>query len=544
MTAEKFSELPAASSTSSTDLIPVVQSAAGVLITRYVTKAIWDTSSGYLVSGGALGTPSSGTLTNCTGLPISSGVSGLGTGVASLLAGTSSGTGGPAGTVSPVFTGTLSYASAISGAFGTIGVSLVGAAYTQTDSTTGAGTVATAYGSVLGANTFATAANAITITNGYNLYVKAPVAGSHVTGTNLWALGADSINSTGTISATSGITGGSITSNASVVAAAANSFLFAGRSRMLSPADGVIEMANNASTGFTGLKLGGTTSSFPYIKVNGAALNFRVADDTADANVTGAAATWSSTDTATAFIPSGSTVPTNGMYLSAANTVSFATNSTIALSISSTRALTISSTAVNPLVVNGGAATTVIGQIQSTGTASQVGLAYFAKDTDGTTANQWFVGVGATVNSSFQMVSGVGSTGTTGNTRFTLTAAGALTLSHYGAGTATFDASGNVTSVSDPSQKIFVGGFSAGLPEILAAADDRYMGLHKWKLESGMETDGIYASFFARDDFPIRAAVSKGANGINSFSDRPVIMALVNAIKTLEARIAELEAAR
>jgi hypothetical protein len=39
-----------------------------------------------LVSGGALGTPSSGTLTNATGLPIGTGVSGLGTGVATFLA--------------------------------------------------------------------------------------------------------------------------------------------------------------------------------------------------------------------------------------------------------------------------------------------------------------------------------------------------------------------------------------------------------------------------------------------------------------------------
>ena len=38
-----------------------------------------------LVNGGALGTPSSGTLTNETGLPISTGVSGLGTGVATFL---------------------------------------------------------------------------------------------------------------------------------------------------------------------------------------------------------------------------------------------------------------------------------------------------------------------------------------------------------------------------------------------------------------------------------------------------------------------------
>ena len=37
-------------------------------------------------AGGALGTPSSGTLTNCTGLPVSTGVSGLGTGVATALA--------------------------------------------------------------------------------------------------------------------------------------------------------------------------------------------------------------------------------------------------------------------------------------------------------------------------------------------------------------------------------------------------------------------------------------------------------------------------
>jgi len=47
-----------------------------------------------LTNGGALGTPSGGTLTNATGLPISTGVSGLGTGVATALAATPNATGG------------------------------------------------------------------------------------------------------------------------------------------------------------------------------------------------------------------------------------------------------------------------------------------------------------------------------------------------------------------------------------------------------------------------------------------------------------------
>jgi len=46
--------------------------------------------------------------------------------------------------------------------------------------------------------------------------------------------------------------------------------------------------------------------------------------------------------TGQSFIPSGATVPTNGMYLSAANTLDFATNSTNRLSIASTGAATFS----------------------------------------------------------------------------------------------------------------------------------------------------------------------------------------------------------
>ncbi len=54
------------------------------------TLTVPDASGTLLLSGGALGTPSSGTATNITGLPISTGVSGLGANVATFLATASS----------------------------------------------------------------------------------------------------------------------------------------------------------------------------------------------------------------------------------------------------------------------------------------------------------------------------------------------------------------------------------------------------------------------------------------------------------------------
>ena len=52
------------------------------------------TAGAFVVNGGALGTPSGGTLTNATGLPISTGVSGLGTGVEAGLVTAVTGSGG------------------------------------------------------------------------------------------------------------------------------------------------------------------------------------------------------------------------------------------------------------------------------------------------------------------------------------------------------------------------------------------------------------------------------------------------------------------
>lgn len=88
-----------------------------------------------------------------------------------------------------LFGSTLTYGGNITLAFGTTGAGLIGSAFTQTDNTTGVGTVTNGYGSVIGATTFATGTNAVTITNGDNVFIAAPVAGAHTTLTNTNALG-------------------------------------------------------------------------------------------------------------------------------------------------------------------------------------------------------------------------------------------------------------------------------------------------------------------------------------------------------------------
>lgn len=59
-----------------------------------------------------------------------------------------------------------------------------------------------------------------------------------------------------------------------------------GRSIIASSADGLIELFNTATTGFTRLNFGGTTSSFPAITRSGAAFSFTLADGTGNAAFT------------------------------------------------------------------------------------------------------------------------------------------------------------------------------------------------------------------------------------------------------------------
>jgi hypothetical protein len=74
-----ITSLPVATAAAVGDVLPIVQSGT----TKQVTNALLFTNATLVAP--ALGTPASGVLANCTGLPIATGVSNLGTGVATFL---------------------------------------------------------------------------------------------------------------------------------------------------------------------------------------------------------------------------------------------------------------------------------------------------------------------------------------------------------------------------------------------------------------------------------------------------------------------------
>jgi hypothetical protein len=116
--------------------------------------------------------------------------------------------------------------------------------------------------------------------------------------------------------------------------------------------------------------------------------------------------------------------------------------------------------------------------------------------------------------------------------------AGAVQFSNFGAGTATFDGSGNISSVSDERLKTDIAALTYGLAEVRRLTPISF----RFTEESGLDTAGTYAGFSAQD---VQQALPLGVKandaGYLSLDDRAIIGALVNAVKQLAARVDALE---
>ena len=132
------------------------------------------------------------------------------------------------------------------------------------------------------------------------------------------------------------------------------------------------------------------------------------------------------------------------------------------------------------------------------------------------------------------------------NVRLSLDAStGGVRFAAYGAGTLTTDASGNVTASSDEALKDDIQPFTRGLTEILQIRPISYL----WTAASGLDRMNRYTGFSAQNvEMAIPEAVGVDANGYLTIIEKPILAALVNAVKALAeqnlaltARITALE---
>lgn len=117
---------------------------------------------------------------------------------------------------------------------------------------------------------------------------------------------------------------------------------------------------------------------------------------------------------------------------------------------------------------------------------------------------------------------------------------GIVRMGGYGAGTATFDSSGNISSVSDRRYKDRVKPLPYGLAEVLALKPVQ----HGYNKRSGLERKHLYGSFIAQEvEKVMPLAVGRMPNGYRTLADRPIIGALVNAVRELHVQVEAMKAA-
>ncbi|MBP9765720.1 MAG: tail fiber domain-containing protein, partial [Candidatus Pacebacteria bacterium] len=107
---------------------------------------------------------------------------------------------------------------------------------------------------------------------------------------------------------------------------------------------------------------------------------------------------------------------------------------------------------------------------------------------------------------------------------------GTVRFSGFGAGTLQTDSLGNLTVSSDERLKNVSGSYTRSISDILKINPISY----HWNATSGLDMNTEYSGFSAQNiQLAIPEAVATSSNGFLSLQDRPILAAVVNAIKDI-----------
>ncbi len=111
---------------------------------------------------------------------------------------------------------------------------------------------------------------------------------------------------------------------------------------------------------------------------------------------------------------------------------------------------------------------------------------------------------------------------------------GSVRFSTFGAGTLQTDANGNLSVSSDIRLKVIEGDYITGIEALLGIEPIQY----HWASSTGFDTNTLYTGFSAQNvkDF-IPEAVGEDKNGFLTLSDRPLMAAVINAVKEIWAKV-------